>query len=94
LRLKESNPFRARNKNTPSLSASTVTHKKDYIPRDRLSEMKKDVSMEDWDCPKPGGQRSKKIVKENIKRMERKLKDDSRRKSSLDTLSIVPSALE
>lgn len=91
LRMKESNPYRSK-KNVPSLSASSVTGKKDYYTRERpqSTEVKKVVSIEDWDCPKPGGQRSKKIVKENIKRMEKKLKDDSKRKSSLDSLSIIP----
>ena len=91
LRMKENNPFRSKRKNVPSLSASSVTSKKEYYrERPQPTEAKKVVSIEDWDCPKPGGQRSKKIVKENIKRMERKLKDDSKRKSSLDSLSIIP----
>ncbi len=94
LRLKKSNPFRAKNnKNIPTLSASShTTEKRPYTVRDKSPTVdpKKSMYIEDWDCPRPGAQRNKKIMKESIKRMERQMKEDTRRKSSSDTLSILP----
>lgn len=88
LRMKESNPFRSKNK--PSLSTSNKQIHPTYSVRDRRQaddEARKTVTIEEWDCPRPGSQRNKKIVKENIRRMERKMKEENKRRVPLDSVS-------
>jgi hypothetical protein len=44
------------------------------------------MDIEEWDCPRPGEQKNSKIVKEAVKRMERRQREETRRRAT-DTLA-------
>jgi len=49
----------------------------------------KNISVEEWDCPKPGSKHyMPKSVKENIRRNWKKIESDARKKNEEDSLSV------
>jgi len=74
------------------LYVSSLTSKERQQARSmaKLKEQKHDVkdpaSMEEWDCPRPGEQKNNKIVKGNIRRMEKKMYAEMK-KRNIDSLS-------
>jgi hypothetical protein len=77
------------------VSSSTRKMDKDYARsyerlREQRSDLKNPQSIEEWDCPRPGKQKNSKIVKGNVKRMERKMQDDMEERMERDSLNFVP----
>jgi hypothetical protein len=76
------------------VSSSTKKLDKDYARSyERLREQKQDLknpqSIEEWDCPRPGKQSNSKIVKGNVRKMERKMQDDMAERMERDSLNFV-----
>jgi hypothetical protein len=77
------------------VSSSTRKMDKDYARsyerlREQRSDLKNPQSIEEWDCPRPGKQKNSKIVKGNVKRMERKMQADMEERMERDSLNFVP----
>jgi len=53
-------------------------------------ELKDPSTIEEWDCPRPGHQKNDRIVKNNMRRMEKKMQADINRRREMDSLSAVP----
>lgn len=74
--------------------SSSLNKKNDYKAYERLREQRKDIknaqSIEEWDCPRPGQQKNSKIVKGNIRRMEKKMEKDIESRMQQDSLSVSP----
>ncbi len=48
-------------------------------------------SVEEWDCPSPAGKkRQSKVVKENIRKNEKKMREHLKSRSASDSISIAP----
>lgn len=76
------------------VSSGTKKMDKDYVRSyERLREQKQDLkdpqSIEEWDCPRPGKEKNSKIVKGNVKRMERKMQADMQQRMERDSLNFV-----
>lgn len=76
------------------LYVSSMKSKERYDARSyaRLKEQRNDVkdssTLEEWDCPRPGEKKKNdKIVKNNIKRMEKKMQEERRKGVEYDSLS-------
>jgi hypothetical protein len=59
--------------------------------KDQKKNHKDPATIEEWDCPRPGEQKNTKIVKGNIRRMEKKMYADMKKRKELDSLSAVSS---
>lgn len=76
------------------LYVSSMNAKDRYDARSwaRLKEQKQGVkdpsTIEEWNCPRPGEQKNKKIVKNNIRKME---KAEMKKRKALDSLDHVSS---
>ena len=52
-------------------------------------------SVEEWDCPSPAGKkRQSKVVKENIRKNEKKMRDHLKSRSASDSISVVPIGIQ
>ena len=60
---------------------------------ERLREQRRDLknpqTIEEWDCPRPGKQKNSKIVKGNVRRMERKMQADMEERMERDSLNFM-----
>jgi hypothetical protein len=64
----------------------TVQRTKDVRPND--VHFIQNISVEEWDCPKPGAKRyMPKSVKENIRKNKKKIESDIRNENQADSLS-------
>ena len=78
------------------LYVSSMNSKDRYDARSwaRLKEQhegKDPSTIEEWDCPRPGEQKNSKIVKNNIRRMEKKMNAQMKKRRTLDSLDHVSS---
>jgi|SRR5690349_12986421 len=57
-------------------------------PKNSDSHFVKNVSVEEWDCPKPGAKKYKpKAVKDNIRKNMNKINSDQQKQNQTDSLS-------
>ncbi|HEX5168941.1 MAG TPA: hypothetical protein VFW11_07190 [Cyclobacteriaceae bacterium] len=59
--------------------------------KEQKQNLKDPATVEEWDCPRPGEQKNKKIVKNNIRRMEKKMHTDMKKRQVMDSLNAVKS---
>jgi hypothetical protein len=93
LKLKRSNPFALRHQRPQDLDVSASSKSLNNRELQRLKskdDSKKDISIEEWDCPRPGAQKNKRLVKDTLRKMEKRQRDEERHKQP-DTLSVYPS---
>ena len=76
------------------VSSSTKKMDKEYARSyERLREQRRDLknpqTIEEWDCPRPGKQKNSKIVKGNVRRMERKMQAEMEERMERDSLNFM-----
>jgi len=95
IKLRHSNPYSYRTIRPDrdlTASSNTLSYKELQKLRSKRDE-KKDVDIEEWDCPRPGAQKNRKMVKEAIKRMEKKQREEERHQyDSTEMNSLQPFA--
>ena len=75
----------------PSASARIYQNRYKDFTFKTSSDTKSAEGLEDWDCPKPGGQKNKKIARENRKRIEKMMRSMAKSKREADTVqTLIP----
>ncbi len=59
--------------------------------REQKQHHKDPATIEEWDCPRPGEQKNKKIVRNNIRKMEKKMYADMKKRMEKDSLNALGS---
>ena len=80
------------------MSSGTKKVDREYVRsyerlREQRQNLKDPQSIEEWDCPRPGKEKNSKIVKGNVKRMERKMEADMAERMEKDSLNFVTPAI-
>lgn len=57
--------------------------------KEQKQNHKDPATIEKWDCPKPGEQKNSKIVRNNIRKMGKKMQADMKRRAEMDSLNAV-----
>src|SRR5690606_17416906 len=48
--------------------------KHDFTPTEKKDILANKVNSEEWDCPKPGSRQNKKMIRDNKKRMDKRIR--------------------
>lgn len=59
--------------------------------REQKQNHKNPATIEEWDCPRPGEQKNNKIVRNNIRKMEKKMYADMKKRMEKDSLNALSS---
>lgn len=57
--------------------------------KEQRQDHKDPATIEEWDCPRPGEQKNSKIVRNNIRKMEKKMQADMKRRAEMDSLNVT-----
>ena len=93
-KMKRSTARQGASRHTPGTLSAFVKPQRTYTrENDRMDRIpvKNPQDMEEWDCPRPGEQSNHKIVKENKKRMEKKMRMALKKRERIDpATSVIP----